>query len=248
MRSTTTASVWSAARAAMALAILAAVIAQLARSVATAAELGRDVGVTIANFFSFFTVLSNTAAAVVLLWAAIRFWASGRRADAEPAGLATALACVSTYMIITGIVYNLLLRGITLPQGSEPIPWSNEILHLAGPLFLLADVLLAPLRRALPWRALWAILAFPVLWVVYTMLRGPLVANPATGAPYWYPYPFLDPNLAGWGSVVLYVIAIALAIVAVGALVVWWGRRRGLPHAAESTRAHDRAGSASAHN
>ena len=137
------------ARAAMALAILAAVIGQLARSVATAAELGRDVGVTIANFFSFFTVLSNTAAAVVLLWAAIRFWASGRRADAEPAGLATALACVSTYMIITGVVYNLLLRGITLPQGSEPIPWSNEILHLVGPLFLLADVLLAPLRRAL---------------------------------------------------------------------------------------------------
>ncbi|MFB7891888.1 Pr6Pr family membrane protein [Microbacterium sp. NPDC056044] len=224
------ATTWTVLRLAMAAVTVAAIVAQLTKSVGTAIELGRDVTTTIANFFSFFTILSNASAAIVLAWIALWYLFRGRRreTDAEPRGLAVALACVSTYMIITGIVYNTLLRNIELPQGSEPIPWSNEVLHLIGPIFLLLDVLLGPLRRALPWRSLWAVVAFPIVWVVYTMIRGALVTNPVSGDPFWYPYPFLNPNNpGGWPSVVIYVIGIALAIVAVGAFVVWCGRRRG---------------------
>lgn len=221
---------WTLLRLAMAGVTIAAIAAQLTKSIGTAIELGRDVATTIANFFSFFTILSNAAAAVVLAWIALWYLFKGRRADAEPHGLAVALACVSTYMIITGIVYNTLLRGIELPQGSAPIPWSNEVLHLIGPIFLLLDVFLGPLRRALPWRSLWAVVAFPIVWVIYTMIRGPLVTNPVSGDPFWYPYPFLNPNNpGGWPSVVLYVVGIAAAIVAAGTFVVWWGRRRAAP-------------------
>jgi len=228
-RSRAWATVWTVLRLAMATVTAAAITAQLSKSIGTATELGRDVPTTVANFFSFFTILSNALAAIVLIWAAVWYFTRGRGAVAEPRALALALACVSTYMIITGIVYNALLRGITLPQGSEPIPWSNEVLHLIGPLFLLADVFVGPLRRALPWRSLWAVVAFPILWVVYTMIRGPLTTNPVSGDPFWYPYPFLNPNNpGGWPSVIVYVIGIAVAIVAVGALVVWWGRRSGV--------------------
>ncbi|MFE5408154.1 Pr6Pr family membrane protein [Microbacterium sp. NPDC056569] len=229
------ATVWSVLRLAMAAVTVAAISAQLAKSTGTAVELGRDVPTTIANFFSFFTILSNAAAAIVLAWIAVWYLVKGRRADAEPTGLAVALACVSTYMIITGIVYNTLLRGIELPQGSAPIPWSNEVLHLIGPIFLLVDVFVGPLRRALPWRSLWVVVAFPIVWVIYTMIRGPLITNPVSGDPFWYPYPFLNPNNpGGWPSVILYVIGIAAAIVAVGAFVVWWGRRRGAAAAGAS--------------
>lgn len=213
--------------------IVAAIVAQLAKSIGTAIELERDLTVTIVNFFSFFTILSNAITAVVLAWAALWFFARGRRTASEPVALAVALACVSTYMIITGIVYNTLLRDIVLPQGSEPIPWSNEVLHLVAPLFLLVDVFVGPLRRALPWRALWAIVAFPIVWVLYTMIRGEFTTNPVTGAGYWYPYPFLNPNspdlvpLTGYPGVALYVLGIAAAILAVGSFVVWWGRRVG---------------------
>lgn len=220
---------WTVLRMAIAVLLAAAIVRQLAASVGTATELGRDVATTIANFFSFFTVLSNIATAVVLVWAAAWFFARGRHAPAaEPPGLAVALACVTTYMIITGIVYNALLRSIELPQGSAPIPWSNEMLHLIGPVFLLADVFVGPLRRALPWRSLWVVIAFPVAWVGYTMIRGPLTTNPVSGNPFWYPYPFLNPNgPGGWPSVVAYVIGIALAILVVGSFVVWWSRRAG---------------------
>ncbi|WP_225221558.1 Pr6Pr family membrane protein [Microbacterium gallinarum] len=228
MRSKAWAQTWSVMRLAMAALIIAAVLAQLAKSLSTAAELGRDVGTTLANFFSFFTILSNTLAAVVLVWAALWFFTRGRHANAEPPALALALACVTTYMIITGVVYNLLLRQIVLDQGSAPIPWSNEVLHLIGPLFLLADLFVGPLRRALPWRAVWAIIAFPILWVLYTMLRGPLVTNPVTGDPYWYPYPFLNPNgTGGWPTVVFWIVVISIAFLVFASLIVWWGRRVG---------------------
>nr|WP_274636701.1 Pr6Pr family membrane protein [Microbacterium bovistercoris] len=224
----TFATVWTALRLVLAVAILVAVIAQFTTSMSTSAERGRDLATTAANFFSFFTILSNVAAAIVLLWAAAWYWTRGKSATQEPNGLALALACVSTYMIVTGVVYNVLLRGITLPQGSEPIPWSNEILHLIAPLFLLLDVLLGARRRSLRRRALFVIAAFPIAWAVYTLVRGPLTTSPVTGDGWWYPYPFLDPhNFAnGYGTVALYIVAIAIVIVGVGAAVVWTGRKR----------------------
>ena len=228
MRSQAWAQTWSVMRLAMAAVIATAIVAQLLKSVSTAAELGRDVGTTIANFFSFFTILSNGLAAAVLVWAALWFFTRGRHAVAEPPALALALACVTTYMIITGVVYNVLLRQIVLDQGSAPIPWSNEVLHLIGPLFLLADLFVGPRRRALPWRTVWAVIAFPILWVAYTMLRGPLVTSPGTGDPYWYPYPFLNPPPpGGWGAVAFWIAVISVAFLVFASVVVWWGRRVG---------------------
>lgn len=221
--------VWSLLRLAMAGAIVAAIVAQLVQSVTGAIAAGRDVVTIIANFFSFFTILSNAASAVVLTIAAVWYFSRGRRAKVEPRWLAFLLAAVTTYMVVTGIVYNTLLRGIALEPGSI-VAWSNEILHLIGPIFLLADLFVGPFRRALPWRTVIGIVIFPLAWVGYTLLRAPFIVNPGTGDPYWYPYPFLNPNNpGGWGSVVVYVIVIAIAIIAAALLVVWVGRRRGVP-------------------
>ena len=226
MRANTRATGWSVLRGAMALLIAAAIAAQLAASVRSASELGRDVGTVVMNFFSFFTVLSNTLTVAVLLWAVIWFFLRGRRTGVEPPLLALALAAVTTYMTVTGLVYNTLLRNVELPQGSEAIPWSNEVLHLVGPVFLFVDLLVGPRRRRLSWTALWTITAVPLLWVAYTIVRGPLVINPVTGAHHWYPYPFLDPNgPGGWPSVIAYAIGIAVAIVLVAVIVVWRRRR-----------------------
>jgi hypothetical protein len=232
MRSQAWTTTWSVLRLAMAAAIAAAVVAQLVQSVSNAIDAGRHVPTIIANFFSFFTILSNVAAAIVLALAALWLFTRRKRELVEPLGIAIALACVTSYMVITGIVYNTLLRGYDLEPGAV-VPWSNEVLHLIGPLFLLADLFVGPVRRALAWRAIWAIVAFPIVWVVYTMIRAPFITNPGTGDPFWYPYPFLNPNnaglqpVSGYPGVILYVIGIAIAIVAVGALVVWWGRRIG---------------------
>lgn len=221
---------WAALRVAAALLILAAVGAQLARTVGNALENltphGSHLPTVTTNFFSFFTVQSNVLAAIVLLWAALWTWTRGRSVREEPSGLSIALTCVTTYMILTGVVYNILLRGIELPQG-QTVPWSNEVLHVVGPLFLLADLLFAPRRRGLPWPAVAIALIYPLAWVTYTLVRGPLVVAPGTGAPWWYPYPFLDPNgQGGVAGVIVYVVVIAIAVTLIAAGVVWAGRAR----------------------
>lgn len=224
---------WPFVRLGVALLTFAAVIAQLTRTVQNALSAETDWGGHIptvaANFLSFFTIESNVLAAVVLSIGAIYSLTCGRGNTKEPRWLATLLACVSTYMIVTGIVYNLLLRNVELPQGVT-VPWSNEVLHVVVPVFLLLDVLVAPGRRGLPWSTIFVIVIYPVAWVAYTLIRANLIVAPATGDHWWYPYPFLDPHLVpgGYAGVAGYVVGIAAAIIGVAAFVVWIGRRRGV--------------------
>ena len=216
---------WSIVRLLAALLILAAIVAQAIRSIGGAISRNGDVATTAVNFFSFFTVLSNAGSVVVLaivgLWG-LRHW---RDSSSLPVGPAIALACVTTYMLVTGVVYNTLLRGIELPQGTT-VPWSNEVLHVVGPVFLLLDLLFGSSPTRLSWRSVLAILVFPLLWVAYTLIRGPLVTSPTTGAAWWYPYPFLDPHVTGgYPGILPYVLGIAVGLAAFGAGVVYVGRR-----------------------
>jgi hypothetical protein len=216
--------VWGILRLAAAALIAAAVIAQLDRTLQNAVANDFHLPTVTANFFSFFTIESNVLAAVVLVVAAVRGWTS--REERDPAWLAVALAAVTTFMIITGLVYNLLLRGIELPQG-QTVPWSNEVLHVVGPLLLLLDALFAPRRRGLPWGTVGIIVMYPIAWAVYTLVRAGLITNPGTGEPWWYPYPFLNPHVqGGYGGVALYIVGIAAAFALVAWAVVALGRRR----------------------
>jgi len=149
------------------------------------------------------------------------------RTGDDPQWFNTLRASVVTYMVVTGIVYNLLLRNVPLPQGAT-LPWSNEILHVAVPILMLLDWIFTPGRMVVPWRKLWIIVIYPIVWVVYTMIRGPLTPNEITGESYWYPYPFLNPDTSpnGYLSVSFYVVLIALVIVAVGAGIAWISRRK----------------------
>jgi len=129
-------------------------------------------------------------------------------------------------MVTTGIVYNLLLRGLpTIPGGS--LPWSNEVLHVAVPLLVLLDWLLAPDRRALGYGAVGRVVVFPLVWVAVTLARGPFTGNEVTGAATYYPYPFLDPATGGggYGTVAVWVVVIAALICGLTLLLTWAGRR-----------------------
>ncbi|HEX4401064.1 MAG TPA: Pr6Pr family membrane protein [Galbitalea sp.] len=206
----------------VAVGIIAAVIAQLHRSL----EVWPSQGVTnttfqIVNFFSFFTIESNVFSVVVLAIGAIFVFM--KRDD--PRWYTIFRVMVVTYMGVTGIVYNLLLRGIELPQGTT-VEWSNEVLHVVAPAYLIIDWLFAPGRTPLPWRTIRAIVIFPIVWAGYTLIRAPFAIDERTNKP-WYPYPFLDPSLAneGYWSVAFYVVLIAIFFGLVGAGAIWVSRR-----------------------
>ncbi|MBN9605252.1 MAG: Pr6Pr family membrane protein [Actinomycetales bacterium] len=204
-------------------AIAAAIVGQLQRSLTFETDTpGWSAGLVLSNFFSFFTIDSNTLSVVTLLIGAGLLLA-GRRVD--PRWFALLRVSTTTYMVVTGIVYNTLLRGIPLPQG-QTVEWSNEILHVAGPILLLLDWLFAPGRARLEWRAIGVIVAFPIVWAIYTLVRGAIFVDPITGTN-WYPYPFLNPELSplGYVSVAFYVVLIAAIIGLVGAGAIWISRR-----------------------
>lgn len=125
---------------------IAAILAQLTRSITNALEsttpYGSDVAVVAVNFFSFFTIQSNVLAAAVLAYGAVWGLTRGKNASVEPRAYATVLAAATTYMVLTGIVYNVLLRGIALPQGTTVV-WANEVLHVVIPLVMLIDLFFA---------------------------------------------------------------------------------------------------------
>ena len=218
----------------------AAVIVAIAGQFAQSWSMVPDRAAFVVNFFSFFTILSNALAAIALLVGA--WFSFTRRVD--PAAYNLVRACVVTYMATTFVVYNLLLREISLDQATT-VPWSNEILHVWAPLYLIVDWLFAPGRRPIAWGRLWTIVIFPIVWAVYSMIRGALIG--------WYPYPFLNPaQEAGYGGVAVYVIAIAAFILLVGAGIIALSRTpwphepdEGAP-VASSTRPGEREGVTSA--
>jgi hypothetical protein len=206
----------------VAAALVTAIVAQLTHSIGFWSGQGvKNLSFQIVNFFSFFTIEANVASVVVLLLGAGYVFA--KRTD--PGWFTLFRGIIVTYMGVTGIVYNLLLRGLELPQGST-VEWSNEILHVAGPVYLVLDWLFAPGRQPLAWRGIRAIVVFPIVWVIYTLVRAPFAIDERTDAS-WYPYPFLNPNTSpeGYFSVAFYVLLIAAVIGLVGAGVIWISRR-----------------------
>lgn len=162
------------------------------------------------NFFGYFTMQSNILTVIMLLGTALIGFA-GRK---QSAGWSLFRACVTTYIVVVGIVYNTLLTGL---DGGISLDWANTVLHLAIPIYVALDWVLIGDRRTVPWSKLWIVAVYPIVWIAVILVRG------ATDG--WVPYPFLDPTL-GYGPVAVYCLGIAGAIVIVGALVWWVSRLR----------------------
>jgi hypothetical protein len=142
----------------------------------------------VVNFFSFFTVESNILAVLVLTITGI----TALRAGLQPERFVALRGATTLYMTITGVIYVLLLRGLEASL-QTPIPWVNTVLHYVTPLALLTDWLFSPPARPVSYRRALRWLLFPAVYVAYSLVRGALVG--------WYPYPFLNPELQGYGAV-----------------------------------------------
>jgi hypothetical protein len=166
------------------------------------------------NFFSYFTIQSNIIGIAAFVTAA----ASWRRGGGTSIDMLRGAATV--YLTVTFVVFSLLLSGTDVDTA---IPWVNTVLHGVFPVVVILDWILMPPLTPIAFRDSLLWLAYPILWVAYTMLRGP-----AAG---WYPYPFLNPDNGGYGTVVLYIGAIfvfgAVLCAVVSAVSRW--RRPQLP-------------------
>lgn len=161
------------------------------------------------EYFAYFTIQTALINIVVLIVGGVLAF----RTPIDPPLYAAIRASVFAYAVVTGVVYNLLLRGIPNDDGYIAPPWPNENLHVWIPIYIALDWLLNPTRPRLRWSTMALAVSFPLIWVGVTMVRGAL-----TG---WYPYPFLEPfGPAGVPGVVQYVVGIAVLIIVLAALAV----------------------------
>jgi len=155
------------------------------------------------HYFSYFTILSNLLAAAVFLILAVR---RGERSAAFENVRGLAVIC----MTITGVVFSVLLSGTDVDTA---IPWVNDVVHSVMPIVVAVDWLLDPPRVRLTYRQGLTWVIVPFIWLVYTMVKGPIVDK--------YPYPFLDPANGGYGTVAIYVVAVLVVMAFVAVAAVW---------------------------
>ena len=180
-----------------------AVIAIASQFVDPAREGSRDP----VDFLSYYSLASAILGLVVLLVGAARWREPSTRLDDLIRG--EAVVC----LVMTG-----LMHGVRLVDDRA------EVL----PVVLLIDWVVDPPVAHLRFRTglLW--LAFPAVWVVYTMVRGLLSG--------WYPYPFLDPGTSGYLESASYVavlgagfVLLSFAVVALGEMARTLRARGGRP-------------------
>ncbi len=144
---------------------------------------GEAIAVRTVNFLSYFTILSNLLAAVMLTAPAAFPTSPIGMHFAKPA-IRTA---VTLYMSVTAATYIAILQGLWDPQGLQWV--ADTTLHYVTPGLVLLDWMLFTPKRTLRWVYVWPWLAFPLAYGAYSIWRGPYAS--------FYPYPFLDVGKLG---------------------------------------------------
>lgn len=190
------------AHALVAVVALAGVVMELTIAVADGPGEAGSMTERLVRLFSYFTVLSNIAIGAVSAVLAV-----DPRRDGPGFRVAhlDALLCIA----VTGVVYNTVLRGIV--ELSQAGAVSNFLLHVASPLAAVVVWVLVGPRPRIDLRTVLLSVVAPVLWIVYTFVRGAVVD--------WYPYPFLDaieiglgPALRNAGIVAVLFLALAFSL------------------------------------
>lgn len=200
----------------MAMALLAmvtwfALVLQLKLSLNSTATTGFSNTKTIINFFSYFTILSNCLVAITLSVSLVVPSSATGMFFSKPA----VMSAIAVYIFIVGLVYNLVLRGIWEPTGWQLV--ADNLLHVAVPVFYILFWGIFTPAGQLQWRTILPWLLFPLIYLVYSLVRGP-IAN-------WYPYPFLDAAKFGYGQVAINSILVLVAFLATSLGAVAFNRR-----------------------
>jgi hypothetical protein len=141
----------------------------------------------VVNMFCFFTIQSNI---IVLVTCALLAAGSARRPIWFWVLRLDGVVCIA----VTFVVFHVALAGLHDLQGLAKV--ADFLLHTASPLLCVIGWLVFGPRGRTSWRTVRLAAIFPVAWLVFALVRGPLVGD-------YYPYPFLDVGAHGYPRVLL---------------------------------------------
>lgn len=160
------------------------------------------------RFFSFFTILSNLLVALA--------------ATSAIAGAASPLlgffarprvrGCAALSISITCAIYYFVLAATWAPQGAQLL--ADVLLHYVVPVGYVAWWIACAPHGRLAWSDALRWLVFPLVFLLWTLLRGAWLHE--------YPYPFIDVDAIGMGTVLRNSLAIGglFALAGIGFVAV----------------------------
>jgi hypothetical protein len=174
------------------------------------AHSGKGVLSGIISLLGYFTILTNLLVCFALTLPLIapssamgRFFA---RSDVN--------AGVATSIVFVGLAYYFLLRHVWHPQGWALL--ADILLHYVMPTAFLIYWWFNFPKGALRWSypLIWGI--YPTTYLVYVLIRGPLVGS--------YPYGFIDPNAIGYQKALINGVGLLIVFIALGLTLIALGR------------------------
>jgi len=161
---------------------------------------------SILRFFSFFTVVTNTIAAISLSLSAFGRSNFMTRPNTQ--------AAIAVYIFVVSLIYTLLLRNLWNPSGEQRL--ADTLLHYAMPaLYLLYWILFVP-KEPLRYSGTIAWLICPAVYVVFALWRGAVTGQ--------YPYPFLDAGRLGYAHIALNIAGLGAVFLGFGLVAVFLGK------------------------
>lgn len=170
-----------------------------------------DVAETIIRFFSFFTILTNI---LVALYFTSRVFVPNTMISRKISHQG-ALTALTAFIVVVGLVYQIILRGGWDPQGFQRI--IDELLHSVIPLLVLiywglfADVSDLKFQNFRKW--LW----YPALYFLYVIIRG-YFSN-------FYPYPFINVAALGYLAVLVNFVLIGIFFLTIMGTLIFVGHK-----------------------
>jgi hypothetical protein len=157
----------------------------------------------VANLFTFFTILTNLLVAGTSAAVALR---PERRGPLFAVLRLDALLGIA----VTAAVYHSLLAGLYDLRGAEE--FANQLFHSVSPALAVAGWLVFGPRGLVDARVVLASLLYPLLWLVFTLVRGAVIG--------WYPYPFVDVGVLGYPRALLNCLGVTLLFLVLAAAVL----------------------------
>jgi hypothetical protein len=149
------------------------------------------------RFCSYLTIWSN----VLVAWSTLTL-VLGRERDTTSWRALRLNAVVICFG--GGVVHFFLLRPLLHLHGADLL--ADKLLHMVVPLLAVVGWLVFGPRGYASNDDLVPFLRLPVVWLLYTLIRGAFVD--------WYPYPFIDVNEHGYGIVLVNTVGVAVLMFA----------------------------------
>ena len=158
------------------------------------------------RYLSYFTILTNLLVAIcctIIVLNPSSKWGNFFSSQKT-------LTAITVYILVVGLIYNIILRFIWNPQGLQKIV--DELLHSVVPVLFLLLWIFSVKKKTLKWKAFLPWLIYPLTFLVFILIRGAFSG--------FYPYPFMDVTKLGYQKVFINSLGVTIIFIILSALFI----------------------------